>query len=389
MLLLLSASCWAWSHLSHGEVARYSRHLILGEVGVAGQEKLKNSRVLCVGAGGLGSPAMLYLAAAGVGTITVVDDDVVEVSNLQRQIIHSSGSVGVPKTQSASETLERVNPGCVVEQVRERLTLENAAELVAAHDVVVDGSDNFDTKFLVDDACVACGKPNVYAAILRFAGQVSVFNYPPGVGATYRDVLAAKPPPGAVPSCAEGGVLGVLCGVLGSIQATEVVKLLIGRPIGETLANRLLCYDALAMRFNEIPLVRGARPRVVVVNETEAAAAAAVLEEDAFAFETIGARDVASRLADGWTPYVLDVRMPQEAAICGLPFADGLCEHRSVATLASKLPRDRDVLVHCKTGFRSRLACKALAKLGFTRLYNMEGGILAWARDVDPRLPVY
>lgn len=374
------------ARLSRQEIERYSRHLILEEVGIHGQETLKNSRVLCIGAGGLGCPALMYLAAAGVGHLTIVDNDCVDVSNLQRQILHATEHVGLAKTESAHHMLQRVNPLIVVEEVRERLTRENAAQLVARHDIVVDGSDNFATKFLIDDVCVECQKPNVYAAILRFQGQASVFNYPPGIGATYRDVLHTEPPPGAVPSCAEGGVLGVLCGVLGSIQATECIKILLGRPLHETLANRLLVYDALAMTFDEIRLERAQmRPPA---SSVPAAAAQSTSDEPA-AFHTIDALTAAARLADGWQPFVLDVRLPQETDICALPFADANCPHRNVATISSSLPTNADILVHCKTGFRSTLACATLAKLGHSRLFNLDGGILAWGRDIDPRMPRY
>lgn len=371
--------------LSRQEIERYSRHLILEEVGISGQETLKNSRVLCIGAGGLGCPALMYLAAAGVGHLTIVDNDRVDVSNLQRQILHATENVGIAKTESAHQMLRHINPLIVVQQVRERLTRNNAAHLVAQHDIVVDGSDNFATKFLIDDVCVECQKPNVYAAILRFEGQASVFNYPPGIGATYRDVLHREPPPGAVPSCAEGGVLGVLCGVLGSIQATECIKILLGRPIHETLANRLLVYNALAMTFDEIRLERAQRRP----STSPVADAAQSTSEDPAAFHTIDAITAASRLADGWQPFVLDVRLPQETDICALPFADANCPHRNVATISSSLPTNADILVHCKTGFRSKLACATLAKLGHSRLFNLDGGILAWGRDIDPRMPRY
>lgn len=387
LLLWVSVSvCRGFSaSLTRSEIERYSRHLILSEVGVSGQEKLKNGRVLCVGAGGLGSPALMYLAAAGVGHLTVIDDDVVESSNLQRQIVHSSDAVGEYKAQSAADTIYRVNPEVVVTQVRERLTRENVRELVESHDVVLDGCDNFPTKFLIDDACLELGKPNVYAAILRFEGQASVFNWPPGQGATYRDLLAEEPPPGAVPTCAEGGVLGVLCGVLGSIQATEVIKILLGRPVHETLANRLLCYDALTMSFSEIDLVKKERRNADKVEESSTV-------EDTSSpppFEQIDATTVANRLADGWQPFVLDVRLPQEVDICALPFADANCPHREVASISSSLPKNTDILVHCKSGFRSKLACETLARLGHSRLFSLDGGILAWANEVDPRLPRY
>jgi len=373
-----------WAQLDRGEVERYSRHLILSEVGVEGQEKLKNAKVLCIGAGGLGSPALMYLAAAGVGQLTIVDDDVVDVSNLQRQIVHSSANVGIAKTASAAETLRRVNPLVTVVQVRERFGRENAADLVDTHDVVLDGSDNFETKFLVNDVCLERGKAYVYAAILRFQGQVSVFNHPPGLGATYRDVLEAPPAPGAVPSCAEGGVLGVLCGVLGAIQATECVKLILGLP---TLADRLLLYDALQMTFDEIPLTR---KRAALGETTEPPPRPRDDDDDdARRFQTIDAAAAAERLAQGWTPFVLDVRLPQEAAIASLPFVDALCPHREVARFAPSLPADADILVHCKSGFRSKLACRTLASLGHDRLFNLDGGILAWADQVDPRMPRY
>ena len=370
--------------LTDEEIERYSRHLILEDVGMRGQARLKAGSVCCVGAGGLGSPALMYLAAAGVGKLTIVDDDEVDVSNLQRQIVHASGAVGVSKAASAAETLNRVNPLVEVAQVRERLTEANADAILRGHDVVLDGCDNFPTKYLIDDACGRLGVPLVYAAILRFEGQASVFHHGPGC-ATYRDLLPEAPAAGAVPSCAEGGVLGVLPGVLGCIQATEALKIILGARPERTLANRLLVYDAMRMTFRERPLRKAAAPPAAAAAPAAPAAAAPT----AAAAAVLAPRAAAEKLAGGWAPFVLDVRLPQEAEICQLPFADALVPHRNVKAAAGDLPRDRDILVHCKSGFRSRQACADLAGLGFDRLFDMEGGILAWGRDVDPRLPKY
>ena len=400
ILVISSSSSRAWapcchhsekrrlqgSKLTHGEIERYSRHLILEDVGIRGQEKLKEAKVLCVGAGGLGSPAMMYLAAAGIGRITVIDDDVVDFSNLQRQIVHDTALVGTLKTESAEKSVRRINPNVEFIGLVERLTdLERAMEIIREHDVVVDGSDNFPTKFLIDDACTEAGVPLVYAAILRFEGQASVFNYPPGIGPTYRDYMAKPPPAGTVPSCAEGGVLGVLCGVLGAIQATEAIKILLGRPPSDTLANRLLCYNALKMTFRDVPLAKKRRSPLLEEEDESPS-----VEEDNVEINVIDAVSVAERLAEGWNPFVLDVRLPQEAEIASLPFVDALLPHRQVNhDTVTEIPRDRDILVHCKSGFRSNLACRELYNLGYTRLYNLQGGILAWATHVDPRMPRY
>lgn len=372
--------------LTAEEIERYSRHLILEDVGVGGQLALKRASVAVVGAGGLGCPALLYLAAAGVGRITIIDDDVVDASNLQRQIAHATENVGVAKTASAAEAVRRANPLVDVVAVNARLSRETAEEILAGHDVVLDGCDNFETKYVLDDACGALGIPLVYAAILRFEGQASVFHYPPGGAAAgarrYRDLLPEAPAAGSVPSCAEGGVLGVLPGVLGCIQATEALKVLLGRPPEDTLSGRVLVYDALRMAFREIPLAARAPEEA----EAAAPAPAEVLSAPA---AVLSAAECAERLGGGWAPFVLDVRLPQEAEICRLPFADALVPHRNVAAAAADLPRDRDILVHCKSGFRSRAACRSLAALGFDRLFDLDGGILAWARDVDPRIPSY
>ncbi|KAG5191621.1 molybdopterin biosynthesis protein MoeB [Tribonema minus] len=388
-------------HLTQDEVRRYSRHLILPDVGVEGQRRLKASSVLAIGAGGLGSPALLYLAAAGVGRVGIVDDDVVDESNLQRQVIHGTSTLGVSKVESARTRILDINPHVQVELYPEQLTSDNALDIIKGYDVVLDGSDNFPTKYLVNDACVLQGVPNVYGAILGFEGQVSVFSYKGGPN--YRDLLPVPPNPGDVPSCAEGGVLGILPGVIGCIQATEVIKILLGK--GDVLSGRLLIYDALKMTFKESALLPRSEPIAGLVDyqgfcgfapKSSAAAAAAAAAASAAAhaqppprFERVSAQAAAERLASGWSPFVLDVRLPQEAKIASLPFADMVVPHREVARVAAALPRDRDILVHCKVGGRSSKACETLAALGFERLYNLEGGIIAWANEIDRSLAVY
>ena len=378
--------------LSKDEVARYARHLILDEVGMEGQRKLKDSSVLCVGTGGLGSPLLLYLAAAGVGRIGIVDFDVVDESNLQRQIIHGTSKIGVKKVDSARERLLDINPHVELDIYEEALMSDNALRILEPYDVVVDGTDNFPTRYLVNDACVLLGKPNVYGSIFQFEGQATVFNYQDGP--QYRDLYPEPPPPGMVPSCAEGGVLGILPGVIGCIQATETIKILLG--VGSTLSGRLLIYDALTMSFRELKLRKDPRGKPItglidyqefcgIPQQTAAAATAANGE----GFARLTVVEAKSKLDAGWAPFVLDVRKPFEAEIAKLSFADRLQPHDDIARIASELPRDRDILVHCKLGGRSAKACEALAQAGFTRLYNLDGGIQAWAREIDPRLRVY
>jgi len=379
--------------LTHDEVSRYSRHLILDDVGVVGQRRLKASKVLCIGAGGLGSPALMYLTAAGVGTLGIVDADTVDVSNLQRQIVHSTLGVGRAKVESASERLREINPFVQVVAHRMRLDVSNALELIASYDLVVDGSDNFPTRYLVNDACVILKKPLVYGAVQKFEGQVSLFNY--RGGPNYRDLFPEPPPPGSVPSCAEGGVLGVLPGLVGTLQATEAIKVLLGK--GETLSGRLLIYDAMRIRFHEIQL----KPRqnmppitclvdyagfcgaVPPVPEGPAATAPA-----AEGFSRLSVIEVQQRFSDGWTPFVLDVRSAAEAAIASLQ-NDMQHPHRTVARIVGQLPPDRDLLVYCKAGGRSATACTTLAVHGFDRIFNLEGGITAWATHIDTSLPTY
>jgi len=378
--------------LTHDEIRRYSRHLILDDFGVQGQRKLKGTSILCIGSGGLGSPALMYLAAAGVGTIGVVDDDVVDESNLQRQIVHSTEALGTPKVDSAAMRIEGINPHVNLRKHPVRLTAANALDVIGQYDLVVDGCDNFPTRYLVNDACVILGKPLVYGAIQKFEGQVSVFNY--RGGPNYRDLFPEPPPPGEVPSCAEGGVLGVLPGVIGCMQATEAIKLALGRDEG-TLSGRLLIYDAMRMRFHEVRL----KPRADTAPVTSLInyegfcgqkSAEAELPPPTEPFTNIDAVESSRRITqDGWRPFVLDVRSKAEAEIVSLPLVDLLQPHRQVAHVASQLPTDRDILVHCKAGVRSRAACHTLAGLGFTRLYSMEGGIIQWAKKVDPTMPVY
>jgi adenylyltransferase/sulfurtransferase len=376
--------------LTNEEVARYSRHLILDEVGVEGQRKIKAGSVLCIGTGGLGSPLLLYLAAAGVGRIGLVDFDVVDASNLQRQIIHGTSKIGVSKVISARDRIHDINPNIIVETFEEPLTAENALRLFANYDVVVDGTDNFPTRYLVNDACVLAGKPNVYGSIFRFEGQATVFNYQGGPNS--RDLYPEPPPPGLVPSCAEGGVLGILPGVIGTIQATETLKILLG--IGTTLSGRLLLYDALNMKFRELKLRRDpdAKPITELIDyEWFCGTKAAPTEETPMSepFQRISVTDAKARLDGGWAPFVLDVRKPHEADIVKLAFADRLQPHEDVAAIAAELPRDRDILIHCKLGGRSAKAAETLAALGFTRVFNLEGGITAWAQQIDTSMPTY
>lgn len=374
--------------LTHEEIGRYSRHLILDEVGMDGQRRLKASSVLCVGTGGLGSPLLMYLAAAGVGRIGIVDFDVVEASNLHRQVIHGTDSIGRPKVRSAAERIAQINPNVVVDVFEERLTSENALRILRPYDVVVDGTDNFPTRYLVNDAAVLLGKPNVYGSIFKFEGQASVFNL--DGGPNYRDLYPEPPPPGLVPSCAEGGVLGILPGIIGVIQATETVKILLGR--GTTLSGRLLLYDALNMSFRELTLRKdpnGAPIEGLIDYRQFCGMPGSSDSSEPVGYVRIDASAAKRRLDQGWAPFVLDVRRPQEAEIVRLGFTDRLEPHGSVATLADLLPRDRDILVYCKGGSRSAKACEALAVLGLERLFSLEGGITSWATQVDPTLPTY
>ncbi len=380
--------------LTSEEIGRYSRHLILDEVGMEGQRQLKGSAVLCIGTGGLGSPLLMYLAAAGVGRIGIVDFDVVDESNLQRQVIHGTASVGRPKVQSAKERIHDINPNVQVDIFEEALTSENALRILEPYDVVVDGTDNFPTRYLVNDACVILGKPNVYGSIFKFEGQASVFNYQGGPN--YRDLYPEPPPPGLVPSCAEGGVLGILPGVIGCIQATETIKILLGK--GTSLSGRLLLYDAMNMRFRELKLrCDPESPKITELIDYEQFCGVPANDhqneglEDSVGFQRIDVAAAKAKLDGGWAPYVLDVRRENEASIVTLKFSDRLQPHSEILAIASELPKDRDILVYCKMGGRSAQACDALIEAGFdtARLFNLQGGITSWAKEIDTSLPTY
>jgi molybdopterin/thiamine biosynthesis adenylyltransferase/rhodanese-related sulfurtransferase/molybdopterin converting factor small subunit len=380
--------------LDHDEVRRYSRHLILPEVGLAGQTKLKNSRVLLIGVGGLGSPLALYLSAAGVGTLGLVDADVVDESNLQRQVIHGTSDVGRPKLDSAGDRIADINPHVNVEKHEMMLNSENALELFKQYDVVADGTDNFPTRYLVNDACVLTGKPNVYGSIFRFEGQASVFATKDGP--CYRCLYPEPPPPGAVPSCAEGGVLGILPGIIGLVQATEVVKLVLG--VGEPLIGRLLLFDALAMQFRTLKLrkdpacpVCGPNPTVTaLIDYQQFCGFTPGHDAPAGDMRTITATALKQRLDKGEDVAILDVREPQEFELCRIP-GSRLVPLGELPARLSELDSTKELVVHCRTGKRSAQAIELLQRAGFTGslLANLEGGIDAWARDVDPTMPRY
>ncbi len=378
------------AELTAEEILRYSRHLILPEVALGGQQRLKASRVLLVGAGGLGSPLGLYLAAAGVGTLGLVDFDVVDLTNLQRQVLHGTRDIGRPKLDSARDRLRDVNPHVHVEPYDTRLTSENALEIVRDYDVVVDGTDNFPTRYLTNDACVLLGKPNVYGSIFRFEGQASVFAT--AEGPCYRCLFPEPPPPGLVPSCAEGGVLGVLPGLVGTIQATETIKLLLG--VGAPLVGRLLLVDALEMRFRTMSLRRdpacpacGTREiRELVDYEAFCGAAAEPVSADAL--PEVTPAEIATRLARGDDFDLIDVREPHEWAIARIPGAR-LVPLGTLAESFATLDSAREIIVHCKGGTRSATAVRQLQAAGFRRVWNLAGGITRWSQDVDPMVPKY
>ena len=386
--------------LSNAEVARYSRHLIMPEVGMDGQLKLKAASVLCIGAGGLGSPAALYLAAAGVGRIGIVDFDVVDYSNLHRQVIHGTPDVGRSKLDSARDRLSAINPEVRVETHEVALSSGNALDLLGGYGVVVDGADNFPTRYLVNDACVLLGKPNAYGSIFRFEGQASVFAAPGGP--CYRCLYPEPPPPGLVPSCAEGGVLGVLPGVIGTIQATEAVKLIIGA--GEPLVGRFLVYDALRMRFRELKLRRdpdcpvcGDRPTVTELIDYEQfcgvapaadAPAGGAGEGTAPGGGDATVEQLKARLDRSEDVFILDVREPQERRICAIP-GSTLIPLGDLPARLHELEGRGEMIVHCKSGVRSAKAVKLLRDAGFAGAKNLRGGILRWIDAVDPSLPKY
>ncbi len=377
--------------LSKEEVLRYSRHLIMPEVAMEGQLKLKAARVLCIGAGGLGSPLALYLAAAGVGTLGLVDFDVVDYTNLQRQIIHTTTDVGRPKLDSAAEKLHAINPFVEIQKFETALSSANALDIFKNFDIIADGTDNFPTRYLVNDACVMSGKPNVYASIFRFEGQASVFATKDGP--CYRCLYPEPPPPGLVPSCAEGGVLGILPGLLGVVQATEVIKLILGS--GEPLVGRLLLVDSLAMRFRELKLrknpecpVCGKHPTVTKLIDYEQFCGIRG-EESAMPSQSpeMQVEELKQRLDAGEDIFVLDVREPHEYQICNIK--GHLIPLGDLPRRVSELDSSRDIVAHCRSGKRSAEAVEFLQKAGFTKVRNLAGGILAWADRVDPTMPKY
>ena len=379
------------TQLSNEEIRRYSRHLILPEFGMQGQRRLKEGSVLLIGAGGLGSPLALYLAAAGVGHIGLVDFDVVDESNLQRQIAHGTSTIGVRKTESARRRLNDLNPNVEVTTYEEQVTSENAFELMRPYDVIVDGTDNFPTRYLTNDASVMLGKPNVYGSIFRFEGQATVF-YPKEGGPCYRCLYPEPPPPGLVPSCAEGGVLGVLPGVIGTIQATEAIKLLAG--IGETLVNRLMLYDALSMRFRELKLRRnpdcpvcGDHPTVTELIDYEMFCGITP-EPATFTSYEITPAEVDTWLHSDDPPFLLDVREPNEWEIGHLPDATRISVNELQGRL-NELDTAREMVVYCRSGVRSGRAVDMLRAAGFRKVKNMTGGILRWSDDVDASIPKY
>lgn len=387
--------------LSTEEVQRYSRHLLLPEVGIAGQRRLKASSVLLVGAGGLGSPLAMYLAAAGIGRIGIVDFDVVDESNLQRQLLHGTKDVGRSKLDSARDRIHDINPFVEVVGYNEALTSANAFDILRGYDVVADGTDNFPTRYLVNDACVMLGIPNVYGSIYRFEGQASVFDA--RTGPCYRCLFPEPPPPGLVPSCAEGGVLGVLPGIVGSMQAIETIKLLLGE--GTSLSGRLLLFDALDMKFREMKLRKhpdcvlcGPNPTVTELVDYQAfcgikpaPSAEDVAELDARRGRNWELTPVDLKVAiDSEQPlFLLDVREPHEVEICSIPRTDAVIPVGALADRVDEVPTEKPIVVYCRSGVRSARAFDTLRAAGFDNVRSLRGGILAWSRDVDPLVPQY
>jgi adenylyltransferase/sulfurtransferase len=387
----------ALPELTTDDLSRYSRHLILPEVGMEGQQKLKAARVLCVGTGGLGSPLALYLTAAGIGTLGLVDFDVVDSSNLQRQIIHSTKDIGRKKLDSAEEKLKALNPSINIVKHDTMLSSANALEIIKDYDIVADGTDNFPTRYLVNDACVLLGKPNAYGSIFRFEGQASVFSTK--TGPCYRCLYPEPPPPGLVPSCAEGGVLGILPGLVGVIQATEVIKLILGK--GEPLIGRLLLVDALNMRFRELKLrknpecpVCGENPTVTalidyqhfcgIVPETPTTSEGRIVKNG---IPQISVKDLKARRDAGEDVFLLDVREPYEYQIAQI--GGTLIPQNDVPNRLAEIPRDREIVVQCRSGARSQRIAELLKQAGYRDVVNLAGGILAWSDEIDPSVQKY
>ena len=380
--------------LSTDDLSRYSRHLILPEVGMEGQRRLKAARVLCVGTGGLGSPLAFYLAAAGIGTLGLVDFDVVDSSNLQRQIIHSTKDIGRKKLDSAEEKLVALNPAIRIVKHDTMLSSANALDILKDYDIVADGTDNFPTRYLVNDACVLLGKPNVYGSIFRFEGQASVFATE--AGPCYRCLYPEPPPPGLVPSCAEGGVLGILPGLVGVIQATEVIKLILGK--GDSLVGRLLLVDALNMRFRELKLRKNPECPVCGTNPT----VTALIDYDHFCgivpetpqeknlkngIPQLTVKELKARRDAGEDIFLLDVREPYEVQIAQI--GGTVIPQNDVPNRLAEIPRDREIVVHCRSGARSQRIAEFLKQSGYTQVVNLAGGILAWSDEIDPSVQKY
>ena len=378
--------------LSKDEILRYSRHLIMPEVGMDGQLKLKKAKVLLVGSGGLGAPLGLYLAAAGVGRLGIVDFDAVDFTNLQRQVTFGTSDVGRKKLDAARERLSNLNPEIQIDTYETRLTSDNALDILRDYDIVADGTDNFPTRYLVNDACVLLGKPNVYGSIFRFEGQASIFGYPGGP--CYRCLYPEPPPPGLVPSCAEGGVLGVLPGIIGCIQAMETLKLILGS--GDSLVGRLLLFDALRMRFRELKLRRNPECPVCGEHRTitkliDYAEFCGIRGEEVEAkplgVPEITPKELKARLDRGDDLYILDVREPHEYQICNLQ--GHLIPLGDLPKRMSELDSSREIVAHCRSGKRSADAVQFLTNAGFHKIWNLKGGILAWSDEVDPSVPKY
>jgi len=382
------------AELTVDEVKRYSRHLIIPDVGMTGQKRLKNAKVLCVGAGGLGSPALLYLAAAGVGTLGVIDFDVVDESNLQRQIIHGQSDIGRPKALSARDSIKEINPYVNVIVHEEALSNDNVMEIFSGYDLIVDGTDNFATRYMVNDACVLLGKPYVWGSIYRFDGQASVFwaEY----GPCYRCLYPEPPPPGMVPSCAEGGVLGVLCASIGSIQVNEAIKLLIG--IGEPLVGRLMIYDALEMNYRRLNIKKdpdcpicGENPTITELIDYDAFCGAVSADaQEAASGSTITAAELKALLDRDEKIFLVDVREPNEYEIVSIPGATLIPKDQFLnGSALERLPQDKRIVLHCKSGARSAECLAVVKNAGFSDAVHVGGGVLSWVSTVDPSLPVY
>ncbi len=380
------------AELTKEEVARYSRHLIIPDVGMDGQKRLKNAKVLVIGAGGLGSPALLYLAAAGVGTLGIVEFDQVDESNLQRQIIHGTSDIGRPKGESARDSIHEVNPLVRVRLHDVRLDSSNALDIFGDYDLILDGTDNFATRYLVNDAAALLGKPYVWGSIFRFEGQASVFweDAPNGQGLNYRDLYPEPPPAGMVPSCAEGGVLGVLCASIGSIMVNEAIKLIVG--IGKPLLGRLMVYDALEMSYRTITIRKDPESKPIT-ELIDYDAFCGVMSDDAqraTAGSTITATELKEKIDRGEDFALIDVREPHEYEIVSIPGATLIPKDRILSGSAlAELPQDKPLVLHCKSGGRSAEALAALHKAGFRDAVHVGGGVLAWVQQVDPSLPTY